>query len=59
MSVRPIPARDLEKIFADVRAMPSARAATPSGLSRFASSCLHRIAIAAFCALYFAWEFVR
>lgn len=28
------------------RAMPSARAATPSGLSRFASSCLHRIAIA-------------
>ena len=28
-------------------AMPSARAATPSGLSRFASSCLHRIAIAA------------
>jgi hypothetical protein len=27
-------------------AMPSARAATPSGLSRFASSCSHRIAIA-------------
>jgi hypothetical protein len=27
-------------------AMPSARAATPSGLSRFASSCQHRIAIA-------------
>jgi hypothetical protein len=27
--------------------MPSARAATPSGLSRFASSCQHRIAIAA------------
>jgi hypothetical protein len=29
-----------------VLAMPSARAATPSGLSRFASSCQHRIAIA-------------
>jgi hypothetical protein len=31
------------------RAMPvsQARAATPSGLSRFASSCQHRIAIAA------------
>jgi hypothetical protein len=29
------------------RAMPTARAATPSGLSRFASSCQHRIAIAA------------
>lgn len=29
-----------------VRAMPSARAATPSGLSRFASSCQHRITIA-------------
>jgi len=28
------------------RAMPPARAATPSGLSRFASSCQHRIAIA-------------
>lgn len=27
-------------------AMPSARAATPSGLSRFASSCKHHIAIA-------------
>jgi hypothetical protein len=33
-----------------MRAMPSARAATPSGLSRFASSCLHRIAIAAYLA---------
>jgi hypothetical protein len=41
-----------------------ARAATPSGLSRFASSCQHRITIACvalawFCLLYFAAQLVR
>lgn len=37
---------DLYNGLADSWAMPSARAATSSGLSRFAASCQHRIAIA-------------